>query len=188
MWWARKGYAFLLMAIAVFSACTKPAVHYLRPIPMVTRESRELFGCRINGIPFSPQAADSSSMGTCSYRKAYDTRTGFVFRLNGDRHKSACEFATITIVLDSVAVERDATFKLGSPGPKKNYATYFIVKECGDTGEEMTTNDDLFGYVAFDRVDKEKKIVTGSFHFHVKDKNGNLYRMSDGVFDRHYTD
>lgn len=176
-----------LLVLSAFTRCTKPAVHYLRPIPMITRDSRELFGCRINGIPFSPLATDSSSLGTCTYRKAYDTKEGFIFRINGDRHESACAFSSVTIVLDSIGLEEGKTYTLGSPGAKKNYAVYFIVKECGNTGEQMTTADDLYGYVKIDRVNHEKQIVTGSFDFNVRDENGNLFRMSDGVFDRHYT-
>ena len=181
-----RAYGFLLLLTVVFG-CRKPPVHYLRPIANNTRDSREVFGCRINGIPFIPLATDSASMGTCTYRKTYNDGEGFVFRINGDRHESACEFSSITIVLDSIQLAEGMMYPLGSPGNRKNYAIYFIVKECADTGEEIFTTDDLFGYLRVDRINIEKQIVTGTFDFKVRDKNGNLYRMSDGVFDRHYT-
>lgn len=96
-------------------------------------------------------------------------------------------YSSITTVLDSMALEDGKTFTLGTPDSKKNYAVFFIVKECGDTGEQMITEDCLFGYVKIDRVNHNKQIVSGSFDFNVRDENDNLFRMFDGVFDRHYT-
>lgn len=182
-----KAYLLLFLLVLVFSQCTKPTVHYLRPIPMVTFDSRELFGCRINGEPYSPQAADSASLGSCSYYPTYEGDQGFRFQINGDRHEASCRFFSLGIILDSIELRAGASYVLGSPGVRKNYGKYLLVTECSQPAVELLTSDDVPGIVTITSYDRTKKIIRGVFDFKVKDPDGNLYRISDGVFDRHYT-
>lgn len=181
-----KAYVPFLLVILVFIQCTKPKVHYLRPILSVTPESRELFGCRINGKPFAPMAVDSSSMGRCVYHQVYNGEAGYRFEITGNRHESACGFFSLSIILDSVEVRRGQGYELGSPGAKKNFAKYFIVRDCSQGSEEIYTSDEIPGILIITKFDENKKIVHGTFDFKMKDANGNLYRISDGIFDRHF--
>lgn len=178
-------YCLIFFAVA---ACTKPKVHYLQPVVSVTPDSRELFGCRINGRPYSPEALDSSSLGGCTYTQFYADRTGKVFQIFGDRHETGCRFFSLGIMLDSIELKVGTRYVLGTPGTKKNYGWYFITDECGEPRSELYTSDDLYGEVIIDMFDPVRKIVRGSFGFHMKDKDGNIYRVSDGIFDRHYKD
>jgi hypothetical protein len=172
----------------VLAGCTKPKVHNLRPIVMVTAESRELFGCRINGKPFSPMASDSALLGNCTYARTYDGEQGFTFQISGNRQESHCEFASVTITLDSIELKADTVYKLGTPGVRKNFAEYFVIKDCALTGKSLYTSDDLYGELTITRLDTFKKVVNGSFDFKMRDENGNIIRMSDGIFDKHYTE
>jgi hypothetical protein len=155
---------------------------------MVTAESRELFGCRINGKPFSPMAPDSALLGSCTYARTYHGEQGFTFQLSGNVHEANCEFASVTITLDSIELEADKVYKLGTAGARKNYAEYFVIKGCGLTGTSLYTSDDLYGELRITRFDSFKKVVNGSFDFKMRDENGNIIRMSDGTFERHYTE
>ena len=183
----RKAYVpFLLLVVPVFMRCTKPKIHYLRPIVLATPDSRELFGCRINGNPFSPQATDSASMGSCTNRKVYNNASGYRFEITANRHESACRFFSLSIVLDSVEVRRGQAYALGSPGAKKNYARYSFISDCSQGSKELYTADDLPGIVVITKYDTLKKVVHGTFDFKIKDHLGNIYRISDGIFDRHF--
>lgn len=176
---------YFLVAMS-FVHCTKPTIHDLHPIVLFTPESREFFGCRINGKSYSPKAADSASLGSCSYNIAYAGNSGGVFNINGDHHESACRFFSLGITLDSIALENGKTFRLGSPGPKKNYGWYAFYTACSQQMVKIYTSDELEGEVTITRFDPDKRIVTGTFDFRLKDANGNLYRVSDGIFDRHF--
>jgi hypothetical protein len=182
----RNAYSPFLLLIPVFIQCTKPTVHYLRPIALVTPESRELFGCRVNGKPFSPLATDSASLGSCTNYNVYNHTSGFRFEITANRHESACRFFSLSIVLDSVEVRRGQAYALGSPGIKRNYARYTLLSDCSQSSQELYTSDDLPGTLMITRYDTFKKVVHGTFDFKVKDHQGNLYRISDGIFDRHF--
>jgi hypothetical protein len=179
---------FCVILTLGFVQCTKPKVHYLRPIVLSSPDSRELFGCRINGRPFSPMASDSSLLGSCTYAPNYHGSSGFTFQVVGNRQQSSCEFSSVTITLDSIELKQDRTYQLGTPGPKKNYASYFVISGCALTGTTINTSDDLFGIVTITRLDPIKKIVNGEFDFRMRDADGNIVRVSDGIFDRHYTE
>ena len=172
--------------VAGFPQCTKPKIHYLRPVVTVTPDSRELFLCRINGMSYSPEALDSASLGGCTYSEVYSGESRWVFQIYADRHETGCRFFTVGIMLDSIVLKERTRYVLGTPGKKKNYGWYFRTTECGQPREEIYTSDDLYGEIFIDRFDPVRKIVTGTFDFNSKDKNGNIYRVSDGVFDRHF--
>ncbi len=174
--------AILLICVT----CTKPKVHYLRTVQTVTADSRELFGCRINGWPFSPLATDSSLLGACTYRQKYEGTYGFSFELVSNRHESTCEFSSVTIVLDSIRLIPNAVYRLGTPGDKKNYASYFVASDCGLSGVRIYTADDLYAEVVITRLDRHKQVVNGTFDFRMRDQNGDVVRISDGVFERRY--
>jgi hypothetical protein len=173
-------------ALLFLTYCTKPTVHYLRPVVLVSPDSREFFGCRINGHPFSPVAPDSSALGSCTYTPYYRGDSGWVFKISGNRHEEDCAHYTVSITLDSVHLEVGKTYHLGSPGPKKNYGSYAFVPGCSRQKVELFSFDERPGIITITKLDRNKKIVTGTFDFRVRDQNGFIFRMSDGAFDRHY--
>lgn len=185
-----KGSFTLLIClfVCVLPHCTKPKVHVLRPIALISPDSRELFGCRINGKPFSPAATDSASLGNCTYLRTYEGSAGFTFQISANQHENSCRFSNITITLDSIELKQDKTYRLGTPGLRKNYASYLVVGGCGESGKTIYTADDLYGEVTITRLDVHKGIANGTFDFKMRDEFGNIIRMSDGIFDRHYTD
>src|SRR5688500_10076117 len=79
-----KGLLLVYFLVAMsFVQCTKPTIHDLHPVVLFTPESREFFGCRINGKSYSPKAADSASLGRCTYISTYAGNAGGVFNING---------------------------------------------------------------------------------------------------------
>jgi len=175
----------LFVLVISITACTKPKVHELRPIEYVTFDSRESFGCRVNGRLFSPKAADSSLMGDCSYRVTYADASR-VFQITANRSEADCRYISITITLDSVDFSNVTRYRLGSPGLKKNYAQYSFIRHCSADKVDIFTSDDIFGVVVITRYDPQKKIVRGTFEFSLRAPDGFMYNVSDGVFDRHY--
>lgn len=174
--------------MAVLSACTKPPVHHLPPLTTFTPESRELFGCRINGKVFNPRAADSSLLGDCEYKPVYAGASGRVLRVHAIRHESECASVIISFTLDSVRLEEGATYFLGTKAAYKHHGAYSVMTGCSTSPVELLTRDGDYGIVTITKFDPDKKVVTGVFDFKVRDALGNVYRISDGVFDRHYSE
>lgn len=183
---SRTLFAIALAIVLVLCYCTKPKVHYLRDLPRSTFESRETFTCRINGRGFIPKAVDAASKGSCTYRKEYSGDEGHIFEITANQHELSCVFYSISITLDSVELRQGRSYTLGTPGKRKNYASYFFVERCGDDGRRIFTSDDLQAEVFITRIDTAKKLVVGSFDIKIRDSAGITYRMSDGFFDRHY--
>jgi hypothetical protein len=179
-------YSFSLLLIAVIlSGCTKPIIHNLPSLVTETPESREFFGCRINGIPYSPASAQSVQ-GRCYYGSVYSGDMGWVFQINGDRRESDCKTFSVGITLDSTVLKQGKTYSLGKEGLQKNFGSYFITAGCWEQRVELYSNDSIPGQVTITEYDPDKRVVTGTFSFVVLDKFGNVYRISDGIFDRHY--
>ena len=184
-----RPYLLFMLGVSVFVSiqCSK-SVNYNRPRPgTVTPDSREFFGCIINGHPFNPQANEQVTNGICKYASVYSGNSGWLFQITGELQESPCRSFIVSITLDSVVLEKGKTYTLGSRGARKNYGSYAFITECSQSLVELFTTDDLKGEVTITKVDNVKKIVTGTFEFWVKDANDFIYRISDGIFDRHYS-
>jgi hypothetical protein len=179
----------LLMPVVlslIFFACTKPHIHKLTTANTDTPESRELFGCRVNGIVFNPHSIGQTSLGICYYIPVYTGDAGKVFQISGDRQESVCRNFSVSITLDSIQLQEGKTYVLGNNGDQKKFGKYLILKDCTAPPIELFTSDNDPGEITITRFVPEKGIVRGTFAFVVRDDNGNVYRISDGIFDRHF--
>lgn len=182
----KRNYLFHVIVFAVLSSyCTK-TIHDRRSRVTVTPESREFFGCRVNGIDFVSEASTGNVSGFCTYMITYEKTAGYTFELFSDKSETICKTSTVGITLDSVQLVEGKRYDLGSRGDKKNYGTYILVPECFHEKIEMNTVDGLDNYVIIQTLDTVKKVVTGIFNFSVSDAQGNTYQITDGIFDRHY--
>lgn len=177
-----------LVALALIACglpqCTKPKIHDRFPIPPTTRAGSEFFGCKINGLPFTPKAPSVSGLGNCTYKFTYQGDAGYTFEITSNSHELGCRVESITIVLDSIKLEQGRIHLLGDPGTKKKYGTYSRIDDCSGDKLEMHTNDLNGGEVLITKYDSALKFVSGSFFFTVKDSTGNEYRVSEGLFDQ----
>jgi Family of unknown function (DUF6252) len=179
---------FLIIIILSDSACTK-TVHY-RPRNIIdTIANREVFACRINGVPYVPKSASKELMGSCIFRTVYTGAAGSYLEVNGYRHGLECKTFSVSITLDSIQVHEGSTYILGSKGTKKNYGTYFFMNTCTNNGTvELYTTDENPGQLTITRFDPAEQFITGTFSFQVRDKqSGRLYNISDGDFKRRFT-
>lgn len=171
--------------ILLFTTCTK-TVHDRRSRATVTPESREYFGCRVNGAGFVTEARNNNVSGSCTYVSSY-RNTSKTFQILSDRFHSSCSNSTVGITLDSVELVAGKRYNLGVPGEKANYGSYFLVPGCGQDRIQMNTFGETENYIIIKSFDPIKKVVTGTFNFTVKDAQGNRYQITDGIFDRHFT-
>lgn len=185
----KKGYLFQIalssLFILLFTTCTK-TIHDRRSRATVTPESREYFGCRVNGSGFVTEARNNNVSGSCSYVSSY-RNTAKTFQIFSNRFHNSCKNSTVGITLDSVELVAGKRYNLGIPGAKANYGTYFLVPDCGQDRIEMNTFGETNNYIIIKSFDPIKKVVTGTFNFTVRDAQGNRYQITDGIFDRHFT-
>lgn len=181
----KKYFLRACVIMVLFTACTK-TVHDRRSLATVTPESREYFGCRINGRGFVSEASRNNVSGFCTYRIEYDKTGGRIFQLFSDKFESNCKSSTVGITLDSAELVVGKRYNLGSKGAKKNYGTFFIVPDCAQGRIEFNTTEGTNNYVIIKKFDPIKKVVTGIFNFIVSDEQGNSYQITDGIFDRHF--
>lgn len=181
----RKYHLLVCVIIVIYSGCTK-TIHDRRSLATVTPDSREYFGCRINGRGFVSEASRNNVSGYCTYQIKYEKTGGRVFQLFSDKFESNCKSSTVGITLDSAELVVGKRFNLGAKGEKKNYGTFFIVPDCSQGRMELNTTDEMNNYVIIRKFDPIKKVVTGIFNFTVYDDRGNYYQITDGIFDRHF--
>jgi hypothetical protein len=177
----------LLVTSLVLSGCKKSVVQHRFPSTLIVPESAEYFGCRINGALYNPSSNYQLPGGTCTYQLKYKGNAGYSFEITGDDFKSGCHKTSVGITLDSIAIEEGKTYMLGGKGTYKNYGSFFSLKSCAQSKIEFFTKDNLFGYITITKFDPVKRIIKGNFQFTVSDANGSISTLSDGVFDRHYT-
>jgi hypothetical protein len=190
---AGKGYRclFLVLTISIFPffSCTK-TIHDRRSRATVTPDSREYFGCRVNGADFVSEASTGNVSGSCVYKSAYSDTTIKLFRIMSNNFSVDCAMGTVAITLDSIELKAGETYLLGSPGTGKNYARYSYVLNCSSDLVELSTsdNDDLRGKVTIKSIDKKKQVIKGTFFFTLHGNNGEFFQITDGIFDRHFTE
>jgi hypothetical protein len=177
---------FLSFIILVCTTCTK-TVYDRRSRSTQTPESREFFGCRVNGMPFLSEASTGDVQGSCTYVTKYKDDYG-VFQIYSDRSGTDCRSYTVGITLDSVQLEEGKTYFMGTQGSKKKFGSYFFTPGCAQSRVDVYTNDTIRpAQITITKFDPIKKVIMGTFYFVVSDDKGNEFRISDGIFDRHYT-
>lgn len=179
----------IISLIFIFNSCTK-TIHDRRSRGTVTPESREYFGCRVNGSDFVSEASTGNVSGSCVYKGPYNDTTIRFFQIVSNRFGAECATGTISIILDSVKLIAGETVVLGSPGAGKSYASYSYLTDCSSSPVQLFTSDsdDLRGKVTIKSIDLGKKVVKGTFFFIMHGDNGEFVQITDGIFDRHFTD
>lgn len=181
---------FLLCSLLLlfFIACRK-TIHDRRSRVTVSPDSREYFGCRVNGQGFVSEARTNNVSGTCIY-VPLTNNSAYTFQIFSNRFWADCKSGTVGITLDSVNIEEGKTYTLGTPGRGKNYGSYFFVTGCNQDRVELYTsdNDDTPGKITIKKYDPVKKVITGTFYFTVKGTHGEFFQITGGIFDRHYTE
>lgn len=181
-------YLLLFITGISFFACRK-TIHDRRSRVTVSPDSREYFGCRVNGQGFVSEARTNNVSGTCTYVPLNDNSAS-TFQIYSNKFFADCRSGTVGITLDSVNIEEGKTYTLGSPGSGKNYGSYFYVPGCNQDRIELYTSDsdDIPGKITIKKYDPVKKVITGTFYFTVKGSHGEFFQITGGIFDRHYTD
>jgi hypothetical protein len=175
----------VILLLLLFFGCRK-TIHDRRSKTTETPESREYFGCRVNGDDFVSEASSGNVSGSCTYGPSTYS-SGSTFHIISNRFGSDCTAGTIEIILDSVNLVEGKSFFLGSPGQKKNFARYSFVSGCAASVSEFVTSDSTFGVVRIKKFRPEIRVITATFFFTVTNKEGVAYQIADGYFDRHFS-
>jgi hypothetical protein len=172
------------LIVIISCSCTK-TIHDRRPTSTETPESREYFGCIVNGKHYISEARTGNVSGTCTYTATYDSAS--TFRIQSSHSLDNCGGGSIEIVLDSVELAEGKSFVLGSPGRGKNYARCSFNTDCSQPTIQVTTSDNTFSVIRIKNFKPEIKVVTATFFFNLVNDDGASFQVADGYFDRHFT-
>lgn len=178
---------FLLVLVSGVYGCKKhgPAGPTLPPL---THEGKNTFGCLVNGAVYLPKVSLFRSPVSCYYQKLYEGPDGFVFVVQGRfKGNNNCHSSSVTLYLDSIALQIGRTFPLAAYSTGKCEGSYLFTEDCGTTMRTYATKDNANGEVVITGFDDLKGIVSGTFWFDAVDDSGDTIHITQGRFDMQYT-
>lgn len=164
--------------VLLLTSCEKEEVE-VRQLPPATQVGANTFGCLLNGKAYEPYGSDGNRMGPLQvvYDPTFRKGTLSLFALRLPKKSDPNIRQTIGLYLDSVQAPGRYALNLA-----KRQEGYFFNSEnrC-----EYTLDDTHYraGEMIITRLDKQKGIVAGTFHFKLYRPGCDSVIVSDGRFD-----
>ncbi|MGG7033756.1 MAG: DUF6252 family protein [Flavobacterium sp.] len=175
---------FLLLIITFTLNCcekddsAKPSepIAEIDKLPPATQIGAKRIGYLLDGKTFMPGYYNNSR--NCFYQKIngeYYFAVGFS---NEDKNNN---YTGISLRTAKLPIVQGNTYNLYENQDKNAFATY-IYKTSNSYTSQIHT-----GELKITKLDPIKHIVSGTFWFDVKDKNGVIHQIREGRFDMRYT-
>jgi hypothetical protein len=144
-------------------------------LPPATQIGAGTFGCLVNGVPY----VDNSGFFNCFYQLV-DGEYYF-----GIRGRTDSFIDQIVIGSEKKNIETNVGLILESRSHGNFWAN---VSFACSTCLNAKTTDMIPGKIVFTNLNFQSYIVSGTFEFTVTDPNtGNIYEITEGRFDSHFT-
>lgn len=144
-------------------------------LPKATKIGAMVFACKINGQNWiSKKTRDNTGGGI----------QGDTLSVHGTNYPDGSPFEILSIVIKGL--NSRTTFALDDT--QKRYAEFISEKTCSNntTGNDLKRLKSNQGELILTHIDRDKKIVSGTFWFNIlTDKCGDL-KITDGRFDIQY--
>ncbi|MGQ7856650.1 DUF6252 family protein [Pedobacter sp. WC2501] len=164
-----------LISIMICAQCKKGRNLDPDGLPKATQIGAMVFACKINGQNWvSKMSRDNTGGGL----------QGDTLAVHGTNYPEGAPFEILSIVIKGL--NSRSTFALNEP--QNQYAEFISEKICSNstTGNDLKRLKSSEGELVLTRIDRDKKIVSGTFWFNIPtDKCGNL-KITDGRFDIQY--
>ncbi|MFT3845054.1 MAG: hypothetical protein QM725_08380 [Lacibacter sp.] len=148
-------------------------------LPPATQEGKNTCGFLVNGKVWVARGDNGYPNLSCSYDETY---MGGAFNINGYRYEDGTNSFT-SFVVGSDSINSSGLFKLnqraGRIGKYSNYITL-----CGYQWNDTIPNHNAF--VNITKLDKVKRIISGTFEFALTKSGCEPVRITKGRFDMRF--
>ena len=173
-----KLYIFILLFLILGCSSDDDSCVGIDCLPEATQTGAGTFGCLVNGEPF----VDNSGDFNCFYQL-----------VDGEYNFSISAGAVVNsfpraLRLSTNAIEmvENSTYDLVEKGQGNAHAAVIFYFE-GFQANENTTDESNRGLLHLTKLDFQNNIISGSFHFQVKDTlNNKIYEFTEGHFDAQF--
>jgi hypothetical protein len=171
--------AILLLILTSSTNCKKGSL-FGDKLPAATQEGKNTCGFLVNGKVWLPRGDNGFPNLSCLYDETYN---GGTFAINGYRYESGASNSTgFAIGVNNI---KDAgVYKL-------NITSIAVAKYFGATGQCIIYNwfdtiQNHNAYLNISKLDKQKRIVSGTFEFALTLSGCETIRITQGRFDMKY--
>jgi hypothetical protein len=175
----KKLVTFLTIAAIILSCCKKDVTLTPTPLsqlPPVTQTGANTFGCLLDGQVFVPGITNNS------YKCFYQLVNGeYYFWVSSNRRDSNQNLIEIAIGTEKLTIKEGQTLKLYERVAGNAFGAYLSGININETS---TTNT---GELKITKLNFAKSIVSGTFWYDVKDKDGVVHQIREGRFDMKFS-
>ena len=177
----KKSLFFILIAIMVFSSCSKDRDEDPTVLPAATQSGANTAGALIDGkIWVATKKPLNSANGSGTYCEKYNDN--FIIKL--DLRSDVNNYNnSIFIKVLIINLELNKTYAIINQDPNSDY-NFAIYTDS--SGKNYSTESNYVGSIKISRIDIQNQIVSGNFEFKAVDNNGNIVKVTDGRFDKRF--
>jgi hypothetical protein len=168
----------LLLIIISSSNCIKNGT-YTAQLPPATQEGKNTCGFLVNGKVWLPKGDNGYQNLSCDYDETF---MGGAFNINGYRYESGANNST-SFVVGSDGIQSTGLYKLNlRAGRVGRYINSLTL--CSYEWSDTIPNHNAFLNIT--KLDKQKRIVSGTFEFALVTSGCDTVRITQGRFDMNY--
>jgi hypothetical protein len=145
-------------------------------LPPATQIGANTFGCLVNGVPWVPQGFGGTSNLSIDYDPGFNNG---IFNIVAKKITADENTQIIVGIRDSLNyVENAKSYNLTREGL---YGSYYF-KSCRLFSGDSTTNI-IFGSMTIEKLDRQRRIISGSFDFSFTSNYCDTVTITKGRFD-----
>ena len=186
-----KNLLLLLLVTFAISCCNKgdddqPKTE-LDKLPPATQTGANTAGCLVNGVAFLPKGYLVTGNLVCNYIDGKDFILHISERIvqgSSDNIRSIAVVSENQNLHDNVGV----TFQLGQDNNNGNskFGSYIINAVAYPDPNHYSTTSIIKGELKITHHDFNNAILSGTFWFDAINSNGEIIKVREGRFDKHY--
>ncbi|PJE47935.1 MAG: hypothetical protein CUR34_00185 [Sediminibacterium sp.] len=171
----------LVIIVTIAAACKKNNSTTNDPnnvpgLPPATQIGANTFGCLVNGVPWVPQGSNGTNNLSIDYDPGFNNG---IFNIVAKKITAAENTQIIIGIRDSLNYVVDTkSYMLTKEGL---YGAYYF-KDCRLFSGDSMTNI-IFGSMTIVKLDRQRRIIAGSFDFSFTSNLCDTIKITNGRFD-----
>jgi hypothetical protein len=180
-----KKLVILLTITATLLSCCKKDVTLtptpLSQLPPVTQTGANTFGCLLDGQVFVPGITNNS------YQCFYQLVNGEYYFWVGANNQKKGVLTALSIGTEKLTITEGQILNLYDRINGNCFGRYFLGNDLTGVIENNYTSTTNTGELKITKLDFAKSIVSGTFWYDVKDKDGVVHQIREGRFDMKFS-
>jgi hypothetical protein len=168
----------LLLIITSSSNCIKNGT-YKAQLPPATQEGKNTCGFLVNGKVWLPRGDNGFSNLNCIYDETF---MGGAFNINGYMYESGAN-NSISFVVAIDSLQSSGLYKLNVKGGGVGKYCNGVTLCCYHWTDTIQNHN---AFLNITKLDKQKRIVSGTFEFALTTSGCDTVRITQGRFDMNY--